>query len=135
MTTVPIPRTLATQILEQAQHAPTTEVCGLIGGRAGLPVHCYPVANTDPHPDHHFLMDPRQQIDAMRAMRERGEDLFAIYHSHPDAPPLPSAQDLQEAAYPDAFYIIISLATEGTLQMRGFELKSGQMKPVDFEVE
>jgi proteasome lid subunit RPN8/RPN11 len=135
MTTIAIPRKLVNQILEQAQRSPSAEVCGLIAARDGHPLRCYPITNTDPHPDHHFHMDPQQQIAAMRQMREQGEELFAIYHSHPDAPPLPSAQDLQEAAYPEAFYIIISLATEGTLQMRGFAFKNGQMNPVDFVVD
>ena len=135
MTTVSIPRTLINQILEQAQHSPDREVCGLIASRHGQGLHCYPIDNADPHPDHHFLMDPKQQIDAMRDMRERGEELFAIYHSHPDAPPLPSQEDLEQAAYPDALYIIISLATEGTLQMQGFSLRDGAMTAVDFIIE
>lgn len=135
MTTVAITRTLVNQILEQAQQSPEAEVCGLIAGRHGQPVRCYPIVNTDPQPDHHFLMEPHQQIAALRDMRERGEELFAIYHSHPDSPPLPSEEDLAQAAYPDALYLIVSLATIGTLQLRGFELKSGAMKAVDFVVE
>lgn len=135
MTTVSIPRLLVNQILEQAQRSPEAEVCGLIAGRHGQPVRCYPVANADPHPDHHFLMEPHQQIAAMRAMRERGEELFAIYHSHPDSPPLPSAEDLAQAAYPEALYLIISLATKGTLQMRGFEFKGGHLNSVDFMID
>jgi proteasome lid subunit RPN8/RPN11 len=61
--------------------------------------------------------------------------LFAIYHSHPDTPPLPSAEDLAQAAYPEAFYLIVSLATKGTLQLRGFEFKGGQVNAVDFVVD
>lgn len=135
MTTVAIPRTLVNRILEQAQRSPETEVCGLIAGRNDHPLRCYPIANADPHPDHHFLMEPHQQIAAMREMRERGEQLFAIYHSHPDTPPLPSAEDLAQAAYPEALYLIVSLATVGTLQMRGFEFKGGRVNAVDFVVD
>lgn len=135
MSTVAIPRTLVNRILEQAQRSPEAEVCGLIAGRQGQPLRCYPVANTDPRPEHHFLMEPHQQIAAMREMRERGEELFAIYHSHPDPPPLPSAEDLSQAAYPDALYLIVSLATKGTLQLRGFELKDGAMNAVDFAID
>jgi proteasome lid subunit RPN8/RPN11 len=135
MTTVSIPRRLVNQILDQAQRSPLAEVCGLIGGRNGRPLRCYPIVNADPHPEHHFLMEPHQQIAAMREMRERGEGLFAIYHSHPDTPPLPSAEDLAQAAYPEALYLIVSLATVGTLQMRGFEFKGGRVNAVDFEVD
>ena len=59
----------------------------------------------------------------MAKMRELGEELFAIYHSHPTTPALPSFYDLDEAAYPDALYLIISLNTKGILEMRGFKIQ------------
>jgi proteasome lid subunit RPN8/RPN11 len=54
-------------------------------------------------------MDARAQIAAMRTMRQRDEELFAIYHSHPNAPATPSQKDLQQAAYPGVVYLIVSL--------------------------
>lgn len=134
MTPVHFPRPLINQILQQAQQAEDSEICGLVSARSGQPVHCYPVANAAEQPTHRFRMHPQQQIEAMRQIRERGEELFAIYHSHPDTPALPSATDLREATYPDALYIIISLATEGTLEMRGFHLQNGNIEDVDFVV-
>ena len=67
-------------------------------------------------------MEPKQQVAAMKTMRESGEELFAIYHSHPNAPAIPSARDIEQAAYPDAYYLIISLNTKGVLEMRCFKL-------------
>jgi len=135
MNEITFPRTLVNQILQQAQRAGDREVCGLVSARQGRPVHSYPVANVAADPAHRFQMDPQQQIEVMRQMRERGETLFAIYHSHPDAPARPSAEDLREAAYPDALYIIVSLATEGTLEMRGFRLHDSHIENVDIVVE
>ena len=44
-------------------------------------------------------------------MRERGEELLAIYHSHPrSAEPRPSETDVRLAYYPQATYFIIGLA-------------------------
>ncbi len=135
MPQIHFPRPLINQILQQAQQAEDSEICGLVSARHGQPVRCYPVANTAGQPEQRFLMDPQQQIGALRQMRERGEELFAIYHSHPHAPALPSATDLREAAYPDALYIIISLATEGTLEMRGFRLQGGAVEDVELVVD
>lgn len=56
-------------------------------------------------------------------MRNQGEELFAIYHSHPTAPAQPSSADLELAAYPDAVYLIISLNTKGILELRGFRIE------------
>lgn len=127
---IQIPRKITTQLLHLAQISPDTEVCGLIGGKNGLPTHCYPVTNIADQPQQRFLLDAKQQITALAQMRERGEELFAIYHSHPTAPAQPSAIDLELAAYPDALYLIISLNTKGVLEMRGFRLEQGSFKEV-----
>jgi proteasome lid subunit RPN8/RPN11 len=117
-----IPRKLAQQLLHLAQISPDTEICGLVGGKNGVPQTCYPVMNIANNPGQRFLLDPKQQIAAMAAMRDQGEHLFAIYHSHPAAPAFPSWLDLEQAAYPEALYLIISLNTKGILEMRGFKI-------------
>ena len=119
---IDLPRPLVNQLLHCAQNSPEAEVCGLIGARNGSPSTCYPVRNTALQPGVRFQLDPVEQIEAMRRMRERGEDLFAIFHSHPTTPAEPSPVDLSEAAYPDALYLIISLNTKGVLEMRGFKM-------------
>jgi proteasome lid subunit RPN8/RPN11 len=121
-----LPRTLVNQLLRLAQISPEREVCGLIGARAGLATTCYPVTNIAEMPAIRYELDPRQQIDAMHRMRERNEELFAIYHSHPSSPAEPSSTDKILATYPDALYLIISLNIEGVLEMRGFRLRSNR---------
>lgn len=135
MSTTTLPRTLVNQILRHAQQAAEDEVCGLIGSLAGRPTRLYPVANIASDRSTLFEMEPKAQIDAMRQMRERGEELFAIYHSHPHAPAQPSVRDMQEASYPDALYLIISLNTEGVLEMRAFRFTAQGAEPVDLAVE
>ena len=120
---IQIPRKITNQLLHLAQISPDIEVCGLIGSKNGLPTHCYPITNKAEQPQQRFLLDAGQQISAMTKMRERGEELFAIYHSHPTAPAQPSTHDLEQAAYPEALYLIISLNTEGILEMRGFKIR------------
>ncbi len=131
---ITLSRPLVNQIMRHAQAAPEDEVCGLIGTTADGMMRVYPVANVAADTHHLFTMDPKEQIEAMRKMRESGETLFAIYHSHPDAPPAPSAIDLQQAAYPDALYLIISLDTKGVLQMRGYKLHERAVENVELEL-
>ncbi|MFO7593376.1 MAG: M67 family metallopeptidase [Pseudomonadota bacterium] len=128
---VTLPRELINRLLGHAQHSPEAEVCGLIAREANDSFKVYPVDNVAQERDHLFAMDPKGQIDAMRQMRENGEELFAIYHSHPHSPAEPSLRDLQEAAYPEALYLIISLNTKGVLEMRGFRLHHGEVDNVD----
>lgn len=119
---IQLSRKLTNQLLHLAQLSPDTEICGLVSSQNGMPCHCYPVANVADQPAQRFLLNGAGQIAALKAMRERGEELFAIYHSHPTAPAIPSSTDLELAAYPDALYLIISLNTKGVLEMRGFHI-------------
>ena len=129
-----LPRHLVNQILHQAQISPDVEVCGLITARQGRPQRCIPVANVSEQPQRLFAMDPKQQIDALRSMREQKEELFGIYHSHPHSPADPSDTDLDQAGYPEALYVIVSLNTKGVLEMRGFRLKDGKAEQVQLEI-
>lgn len=119
---IQIPRKITNQLLHLAQISPDIEVCGLIGSKNGLPSSCYPVKNTAELPRLRFQLDAKQQISAMAKMRDQGEELFAIYHSHPTAPATPSITDLELASYSEAFYLIISLNTKGILEMRAFKI-------------
>ena len=132
--TIQIDRTIVNRILAHAQQTPEQEVCGLVGAVDGVPHQVYPVSNVAPEADHLFAMDPHQQIDAMRRMRDNGEQLFAIYHSHPHAPATPSATDLQQAAYPEALYLIISLNTKGVLELQGFRLADNAIQSIELEM-
>ena len=123
-TEIQIPRKLTQQLLHHAQNSPTSEVCGLIGTKNNCPCSCYPIKNSAPQPENKFLLDAQQQIAAQVAMREKGEELFAIYHSHPTAPALPSQTDIALATYPNALHFIISLNTKGVLEMRGFQINN-----------
>lgn len=121
-----LPRKLTNRLLHLAQQSPDSEICGLIGSNAeGQAINCYPIANSSEFPQNRFLLDASQQIAAMKQMRERNESLFAIYHSHPHAPAVPSHSDVEQAVYPDALHLIISLDTKGILELRCFQIQDG----------
>jgi len=134
MEAVILPRQLVNQVLHQAQSSPEVEVCGLIAARHGRPVRAVPISNISDQPQRLFAMDPASQIDALRRMREQHETLFGIYHSHPHSPAVPTATDLEQAGYPEALYIIVSLNTRGVLEMRGYRLRDGKASEVQLEI-
>jgi proteasome lid subunit RPN8/RPN11 len=125
------PRRLADQILQHALSSPELEVCGLVAGNNGQPLRVIPVRNVSDRPRRRFVMDPAEQIDAQRGMRELGEELFAIYHSHPRGPAYPSPTDLEQAAYPQALCLIVSLDNPDAAQLLGFRLKDGRYRQVE----
>lgn len=120
---ISLPRKLTNQLLHLAQISPELEICGLIGADAdGKPCSCYPIHNSADTPQNRFLLDAGQQIAAMQQIRDKGESMFAIYHSHPQAPATPSSVDIEQAVYPDALHLIISLNTKGVLELRAFRI-------------
>jgi proteasome lid subunit RPN8/RPN11 len=122
MNAVHLPRNIVNQLLQLAQKSPEEEICGLISRDQRGFKKCYPVVNVADDKKHFFALDPKGQIEAMRVMREHGEELAAIYHSHPDSPPQPSLTDIEQHEYPGVLYLIISLGTKGQPEMRGFHI-------------
>lgn len=70
----------------------------------------YPGTNID-HSPNRYTMDPVEVLRAMQEMREQGQELGAIVHSHLRGPATPSATDISEAFYPDALMVIVSFVS------------------------
>ncbi len=134
MNKIEIPIERVNQILAHAQNGDELEICGFIASKNGVVCTIYPVENIASLPACFYRMDEKQQIDAMREMREAGEILFGIYHSHPSSEAEPSATDIKEAAYPEAVYFIVSLNTTGVLEMRGFRLRGDNVEELELSV-
>lgn len=131
---IQITRPLAIQLLGLAQKSPNHEVCGLVAMQSGKPSCVYPIKNIAKDRMCRFEMDPQSEIEAFRHMRESGEELFAIFHSHPNSPPAPSLLDLQEIGYPQVYYLIISLGIKGVLEMRAYKFNGEKATAVDLTV-
>jgi [CysO sulfur-carrier protein]-S-L-cysteine hydrolase len=97
------------EIIAHARTAQPAECCGMLLGTTSVIEEAIRANNIAASPAR-FLIDPRDHIDARRAARARGVDVIGFYHSHPHSPPWPSPTDLAEAAYPEAVYLIVSLA-------------------------
>ncbi len=104
-----LPHTLKIHMLEHVLETPEIEVCGLLAAKSSEPTSLYRIPNIAEDPSTTFFMEPQAQIAALKAMRQHGEHLNGIYHSHPISEALPSSKDLQNAAYPGTAYFIISL--------------------------
>lgn len=127
---VQLPLKIIQQLLHHAQSFTEVEVCGLIGAKDGNAQSCYPVKNSDANPQSKFTLDAAEQIRVFKNLRKEEEQLFAIYHSHPQSEAYPSAADLALVNYPDVLYLIISLNTKGVLELRGFYLVNNQVEEV-----
>ena len=79
---------------------------------------------------------PEDLFGAQRLMRQRNEELLAIYHSHPRAvEPVPSEADVRLAFYPSAVYFIIGFRGDDPV-LRAFRISEseGRWEPARFRV-
>jgi [CysO sulfur-carrier protein]-S-L-cysteine hydrolase len=127
-----VPKEIYEELLAHAREDAPNECCGLIGAENGVAKTVYRARNAEASPLRYNL-DPQDQFRIMTEMEERGEELSAIYHSHTASPAYPSQTDINLAAYPDALYLIVSLA-EGEKDLRGFRIEDGEVTEVDLEV-
>ena len=102
------------EIIAHAREESPQECCGLIGGSAdGTARSIYRARNVAVQPLVTYEAAPEDLFLAQRTMRERDEQLIAIYHSHPRATdPQPSQTDVRLAYYPSAVYFIVGLGSE-----------------------
>lgn len=97
------------QIIQEAQAGTPEEICGIVRGRNGIAKELVPSVNVAAERTIHYEVAPQVLMLQFR-FEEAGDELTAIYHSHPASPAFPSATDAWNAQYPDAFYVICSLA-------------------------
>jgi [CysO sulfur-carrier protein]-S-L-cysteine hydrolase len=99
------------EIIAHAREASPQECCGLIGGTSdGSAQTVYRARNIASDALVTYEAAPEDLFAAQRRMREGGEQLMAIYHSHPrSSDPRPSQTDVRLAYYPSAVYFIVGL--------------------------
>jgi len=117
------------ELFGHARAASPDECCGLIGGRGRRALSIYRLRNVAVEATIAYEAEPMDLFAAQRTMRERGEQLVAIYHSHPRAvDPVPSETDVRLAFYPEALYLIIGLGAEDAPALRAFRLFEGERR-------
>ena len=125
------------EITKHATEQAPRECCGLVGGTAdGRARTIYRMRNVAADPLVTYEAAPEDLFAAQRAMRECGEQLLAIYHSHPrSADPKPSDTDVRLAYYPSAVYFIVGLGNEEAF-LRAFRIseREGRWEPAEYEV-
>lgn len=123
---------LLEQIVENAKQCYPNEGCGLLVGRQAaarfIPIENVCAGETE------YEMDPAELIAGLRGLRNTGEELIAIYHSHPRGPARPSKSDIERAYYPEAAHLIVSLAEPECPQAAAFRIIGGEVLEVEVHV-
>jgi [CysO sulfur-carrier protein]-S-L-cysteine hydrolase len=131
-----IAQSLIEEMVAHAREDLPNECCGLIGGGAGEARALYRARNAFASP-FSYRVDPADQYRIIeKEMREGGEELVAIYHSHTKSAAYPSQTDLNEAvSWPEQLYLIVSLQDSEAPEVKAFWLKDGKIAEAELVVE
>jgi len=97
------------------------EACGLLAGMDGTPVRFFAMRNLDASPVS-YRLDPHEQLKVFDEMDEAGLELLGIFHTHTHSEAYPSETDTKLAFYPEATYLVMSLADREHPELRAFRI-------------
>jgi [CysO sulfur-carrier protein]-S-L-cysteine hydrolase len=125
-----LPEPMRAAIVDHAIRDAPRECCGIIAGRNGVPMRLYETRNVAAG-NRLYEIDPAQLIDLeFRELPAQDAEIVAIYHSHPESPAYPSPTDVALAFWPDAVFLICSLANRDRPEIRGFRIRDGAIHEV-----
>jgi proteasome lid subunit RPN8/RPN11 len=81
------------------------EACGLVAGVGNESRLIIPVTNIL-HDAFRFRLDPNEELKAFMYVEDKGWDILAVYHSHPNGIDHPSPTDIDELTFPGIIYLI-----------------------------
>lgn len=128
-----IPNDIFKQMVEQAKAASPIEACGILAGKNGTAEKLYKMTNAD-QSNYHFTMVPEEQFKVVKDIRAAGLEMQAVYHSHPESPARPSAEDIRMAFTPNTIYVILSLQQEEPV-VKGFLIEDNSITEVPVKVK
>jgi proteasome lid subunit RPN8/RPN11 len=118
------------RLIEACLAARPAEACGLLLADAeGGPIdRIRPVRNAHPRPERAFRFDPEDWVRAWAETRRSRRRIAGFYHSHPCAPPMPSAADLENwrrFGGREYSYWIVSLLNADRPEIAAWRLRGG----------
>jgi proteasome lid subunit RPN8/RPN11 len=129
-----IPGPIRGEIVAHARDHWPRECCGIIAGNDGNPTGLHRLTNLEPGVSR-YLFDDEEFFKVYWDIENRGEQLLAVYHSHPITVAYPSKTDVEFAAWPEAVYVICSLKDPDAPVIRGFRIIDGEITEVDLALQ
>lgn len=126
------------KIVAHAEKELPNEACGLIGGTINGDSKkikkVYLLTNID-HSNEHFSLDPKEQLAAIKDMRQNGLVPLGNWHSHPESPSRPSDEDKRLAYDRKASYMILSLMDRQNPVLNSFKITGDTAEKEELVIE
>jgi proteasome lid subunit RPN8/RPN11 len=128
---------LRDELVAWARAGVPNEACGILAGErsayeGGVAIAFHPVANVAASP-FFYRIDPVEQLQVMLALDDAGREVWGIFHSHVRSAARPSPTDVRLAFYPDALYLLCSLADPDAPDVRAWSIREGVVTEVPLQ--
>jgi len=129
-----LPRAMIEDMIAHAREDLPNEACGVILGKDGVAQALHRARNAEASP-YRYVIHPEDLLRFHRLVDEKDWQFLVIYHSHVASEAHPSPTDVRMSlwpgtnppidAYPDAHYVLVSLANRERPVVRAFRITSG----------
>jgi proteasome lid subunit RPN8/RPN11 len=129
-----LPKAMVEEMIAHAREDLPNEACGVILGRNGVAMELHRARNAEASP-YRYVIHPEDLIRFHRIVEEKDWQFLVIYHSHVASEAYPSPTDVRMSiwpntdppldAYPDAHYVLVSLADRENPVVRAFRITGG----------
>lgn len=123
---------LQAQVIAQCRSRYPKEACGLLAGKEGVVTQVYPMRNIEDSPIG-YAMDPREQLQVEKQMRQQGQRLLGIFHSHTASAAYPSSVDVRLALSPNISYVLVSLKDQAHPELKSYRIDGQTITPEPIE--
>lgn len=127
-----IPKEIAAKMQELAEKGLPFEICGLLSGKSLVVESLWELETKYKHRSQFFVEEHKVE-EILKKIENQGEEVLAIYHSHPTAAAIPSTLDILHHPDSTVFMIIISLKDEKR-QINCFEINEGISKQFPYSI-
>jgi len=121
------------ELVEHGLRDYPNEACALLVGKDGVPSKVLPMRNADASPVS-YRLEPQEQLRAFQEIDDDGLELLGIFHTHTHSEAFPSETDRAQAFYPEAAYLIMSLANRQAPVVRAFRILDGKVSEEEVRV-
>ena len=121
------------EMVAHALEDDSIECCGVLAGTDGGFHKLFRMTNVENSP-YRFSWDSRELIKVWHEMEDNSWEHRAVYHSHTHSEAYPSSTDVRLAAWPEAYYIIVSLLNRERPSVRAFRIIDGSVSEEELKV-
>ena len=111
-------------MIAHAKKDAPNECCGIIAGIDGRAKRLYRAVNAEASP-YRYSVETKDLLRIHKDADSNDWEFLVIYHSHTHTEAYPSPTDVRLAAWPDAYYVLVSLMDEAKPVVRAYRIEDG----------